>query len=522
MLVNILHTLQTSQRNGNPLISDIALFTLDGIHTHINPRPYLNSIRMFPHVAELIANAQHEVLITLFKFHNDSNGGQEIIRALTRLSESGRPVRINIMLEHSSGVAAQFIKSSKQSPLDLNLIHSLNTAQCRIIVTHHKHSGTASTHAKYIVVDGSCAFILTGDPSLKNMYTNDAWIEAGTEVHGPIVTSIRNHFVRNWNSERVQPAYERDRKEPLVLQEVLPCTYEEGQNGLMFLGKAASNNLFKQNLGPYKIAFLMLMQNARFNVRLMVNNINDIDVLMSLAECAMRGVKVSILIGRYMTEKSEALPYAGGTNLSSMRQLLRLTNPTFHHNLDIRWACHNGQLVQNGAPGTVHCKLTIIDEEYFLTGSSLQDAQSLYGSRESDLLIRSKHHAQIYLNDIFLRYFHCARVMEGEDKFLRETDDNISRKLIAVRSLQDLLPILQDYIATREYEEDSIFKEKVKSLFQGKKSQDKSRSNKIAAALKLKNFLTGETKDFTLNSAERHSFQDGRLGEIYKKFCSLH
>ena len=81
-LTKLYEKLKQEKRN-NPLIDEII-----GLHENVEnivSAPKVSAGEMFPTVADMIRRVDSELLICLYKFQDDSYGGQEILKAINDL-----------------------------------------------------------------------------------------------------------------------------------------------------------------------------------------------------------------------------------------------------------------------------------------------------------------------------------------------------------------------------------------------------------------------------------------------------
>jgi phosphatidylserine/phosphatidylglycerophosphate/cardiolipin synthase-like enzyme len=479
--------------------------------------PRLRGSEIFPAVADMIEAAESEVLISLYKFQNDSDGAQEILSALEKLaakaSRTGKRISVKIMINQKKGPASLVSGDSRSSPIDLRRLQELASANFDIQVTQHEHHFFGSSHSKMIICDGRHAAVLTGDPTFRNARNNrENWVEIGTFCNNKaIAQGMQRQFANLWNGSNVVAFPQSPREKSLLRYRQAKkdkCPHKK----IVFLGKNAINRPYTSYHSPYKIALLTLLKNARYNVRIMANNINDPDILKAILHCAARGVKVDIAVGRYHGEPTLALPGAGGTNVDSINYLLSTAKPHQLANLNVKWACdEQGFLVQAMAAGTVHGKLVIVDEIYVLTGSSPLDRQASR-SAEGDMLFESTALANQYYQRAFSPIFNHARraILPSVEKHR----DHVRALLKNANGLEDIQEILRLYITVRESEKNYKLARSITTIF---KSQHAfSRSNKIQDARNFLNCI--EENQIAQETLLRN---DGLLGEIFRKYKNI-
>ncbi len=519
LLDAIFTEIQDEKHRGNDLIGSCG-FTTDPTDLAIQG-PFVRGTEIFPKVANMIKSAESEVFLSLYKFQNDSYGGQEILAALEHLAikatQKRQRISVKIMINHKRGPAALVSGDGRNSLIDMQRIQHLAGPLFDIQVTHHEHYFFNSNHSKALICDGQVAAVFTGDPTFKNSKdNNDNWVEAGTVCNNRnIAQGARNQFANTWNGTNVVALDKSNAKTNIAVQDekVIIANPEGKSKTILFLGKTAISRPDTSNHSPNKIALLALLRNAKNNVCMMVNNLNDREILDALVACAQRGIKVSLVLGRYHGESAEALPGAGGTNITSVNYLLTTVSHLGKDNLDLRWlADDKGYLVQNMAAGTVHAKMTIVDESFVLTGSSPMDQQALR-STESDMLFESRPLATKYYQYVFAPVFDKSRTAK-----LSNAENNTRERILYLlkyaKKPSDFEFILKMYIAIRENEEKFTGFRSVAHFFS---SQDTlSRDKKI---LDARNFLAEvrDAKAATLTVQRT----DGLLAVIYNGYQAI-
>lgn len=530
--------LTLEKQNGNPLIGEIAFTTLPPGQTSLS-ECYVKAHEIFPAAKALIESAvslesgsESEVLISLYKIQGNSYGAKQILEALTTLKNKAEQQRKNItvkiVLNNKIGLASLVKGGGRKSSLSVENLLALNSfSNFHIEIAHHNHPHFGSNHAKTIIVDGNGTMFLSGDPTLRNEESPEkSWLETGVIcTNGEISQSARQHFVAMWNSDRVV-AIDGSTKTQLQAKPASQATSSldiendndnENSEKLLFLGKNRYCGPCPSDFSPYKAAFIKLLDAAKKSINIVVNNINDPDILKKFIECAKRDVKINLVVGRYHGETAESLPFGGGTNLDSLNYILKNTPPSFHKNLNLRWALSNetGHLVQNMEDKTIHAKMLIVDKRYILTGSSLLDKQSLR-SRETDLLIDSKNKADEFNKKLFAPLLKEDRSRHISVKNLR-TRGEIKECIIMAQSLTELQYALNQYIFLREYEGAYTSTTRhVISFFSDQKHRQ--RASKISAAIALKESLSAPNHS---QVQDHQAFHDGLLKIAYEKANDL-
>lgn len=501
------------EKKTNPLIDSIV-----AVKENVDEKiasPHVSASQIFPAIAEMIKTAQSEVLISLYKFQDESYGGGVIVRALEDLKKTAdqerRNISVKFIVNQKKGPASFVSGGGKGTTIDYQKLKQLNSQYFNMEIAQYQHTSFDSSHEKYVITDGKKAAILTGDPTNKNVENKEeTWIELGTlTTSESIAKQLRGHFSTLWNDKKVVTSAP-SLKTNLAASFEDPTPSSQTNTNILLLTKAQSNQLAAPYYAPYKMALIEMLQKAQTTVDIMVNNINDKDIINAIAVCANRGVTINFVLGRYHGDSAEKLPFAGGTNRSSIQYLISLVKEECQINLNLKWACNKkGNLVQNMEHGTIHAKCVIVDGQYVLTGSSLMDQQS-QRSRETDILFDSKTRAAEYQKQAFDPVFARGRPINKKAEVTRY---QIKQDLQNANDIQGLKNILKNYILLREYESGYTGVRKLLgSDFYG-------RSKKVHAAQMLLEAIGTNTKIDTQQMPI--ALQEGLLGTIYQKYNAL-
>ncbi|VVC74769.1 Cardiolipin synthase B [Aquicella siphonis] len=342
----------------------------------------LSTMEMHSASGDLILGAKHEVLMMFYKFSSDSDGGREILNALTALksrAESEKtPVRV-CMIVNSRGKLAEALYGYNQ-PLGLEKLGGSEFFHLK--VTYHPTSAFGTLHSKLILVDSTFAMIRGGDPHSGNDRDRHQF-ETATLIQGPLVAIMRQDFCDVWNAYNIDPLHVSPAPATLTdkrdsTASSIPC---------LFLSKRENGNPFYYGscAAPYKIAFLQAIEDAVTCIDIMTSNINDPDICAALAKACNRGIFVNILTGKDLNDSKEY--WWGGTNLYALASIVRQVDTAHLPFLSIRWATNDqNNLVHHGEKFTLHAKYACIDKLVVFAGSSPLDKQAMYYSREADII----------------------------------------------------------------------------------------------------------------------------------------
>lgn len=380
------------------------------------PSP-LNTVEMHVLSGKLIRQAQREVLLSFYKYSAESDGGMEIYNALEdlKIRAEHEKTKINIcILINSRGKAAELFYKRNSSVEALEKLASKKSEYFNIKLTLHHTTAFGALNTKMIIVDADKAIIRGGDPEDSNNLSRNQ-IETATLLHGPIVTTMRHDYNSVWFAycnEHLEKIYNHidlqydAQHTPSVQSPQIPCLYiskQENENPWSYYYYYAQ--------GPYKIALLQAISEAKQSINIMTSNLNDRDICDALANACTRNVAVNIITGKYHNQSNES--WLGGTNFESMAYLTSKTPLQYHRHLSIRWATNkSGDLVYHGDACAIHAKYVCIDDELVFTGSSPLDKQAMYYSREADIIFLHKATASSYNGKFFNEKF-----IQGKDYF---------------------------------------------------------------------------------------------------------
>ncbi|MDR3476870.1 MAG: phospholipase D-like domain-containing protein [Gammaproteobacteria bacterium] len=499
ILDEIFATLQREQQDGNDLIGNY--YATDKPADKVIEGPFVRATEIFPRVKKLIEETEKELLICLYKFHNESSSAKEILSGIKNLKKKAdknyQKISVYILIACA--------------PIDESEWAAFNSDYFKVQFALQKPVLFGSTHTKIIVRDAEESAILTGDPTLeKCLDEQKSWTDLGTICKDPLLCEeMRNHFNRLWEGATGTslPALEMTKQTP---------EKTSGPATVLYLGKNPINRPYTGYHSPYKIALLALLKEAQNNIQIIINNLNDPDILNALLDCANRGIKVSLTLGRYYGETAECLPFAGCTNIESVQFLLKKIEPTQHENLSLHWATKENALMQNHEENTTYAKIVMVDNTHILTGSSLMDKQSLR-SGESDILFESAEIAKKYKEKLFDHVFSRGHIAKKTDDPHTITRTKMISLIEEASSITDITHILSAFILMRE--EEKQFQTTQSRFSHVWKKTICLREEKIAVAKDLLAVVTGKNSQKTLG--ENPSLKEGLLGDIYKRFLSI-
>lgn len=369
---------------------------------------------IFESQANLIKNAQHEVLIQTFAWDPTSPGAQKILDSLMAIqTKPGTKVKVRLLVDESAGLAKKFMQLTSNNTgggaarwpsdpdalignfkRDPNFKYRPLLDKLDFEVRVHQHGGANAMHGKMVVVDNRYAATTGANVQSRNHGPNPAY-DMGVTLDGPAAEGMRDAFVYNWNKS-INP----DQK-----TSALPETYEfpprteavpagQGQRIAVVTRPPNANPLVKSVQNPQNQAFLGVIESAEREISVMTPNLNADDAIDALAKAADRGVKVRIIVSKEFNDARVGKVFGGGTNAEA---IARLKAKTKHpENLDVRYFQNPGAPEGADVPsgnaagnGASHAKLMIVDGKTAIVGSANMDNSSWYYAGELNLVIQS-------------------------------------------------------------------------------------------------------------------------------------
>lgn len=385
----------------------------------------LESNEMFPALAGLIANAEHEVDLQWHVIDADSDGFHDVIGGIKQLHDRlaaerdrgvvrERPVVIRILSPDwalKPGNSVQKYASAIRTHAG-----ALDPELVRLEVAAHKYVSLAVMHVKMGVIDGTYVHVGGGNLSNHQNYHDDAVHErdAAFVVKGEIGRAALAQFDDVWN-HRMTTAYAcnaercskiKDRPKLSVLNgtghapEVANPDLEEAGVAadaclpMVFLVKRASEFVASWDIDhPIGKGFRAAFGAARSVLKLSTPNINDRFVGPIIDTAKSQRAEVRLLVPMTFNEIVEAIPYfGGGTNRMTAWWLANRVgkeNVGPGKSLDFRWFSIDGRTIQRGgwSKGGRHVKYYSVDEQLAIVGSTNLDKQSMSRSREVGVVV---------------------------------------------------------------------------------------------------------------------------------------
>lgn len=374
--------------------------------------PKVRGREIFTRMQEMIANAEEEVLLVLFKIYRNCVGENFLIAGLKALSEKaqrdGRTIQVRLLVNSLKGAGRTFFGNEGINQIKGGLsFPNLNIEYCE-----HTHYFRGSYHQKMLLIDGKSALLPSCDISTKNNFSEEKMgrVDNATILHGEsLVRHLRADFIQAFRSKHNKKisstTTQTDFIDTLETQEgeFKQSTESPSEFPALFFSRKSQGGLTNHySLSPYALALIQSINKAQHDIYIMTGSLNEHAIIEALAAAARRGIKIYIIMGRNKDDRASTYPCGGGTNQENVKRLLNKSGQN-NQNVTVRWATDDSKTAL-ARDDHLHAKLAVIDDLVFV-GSSVMDVQSTRHSREADVIIQSKKVAEMQLNKVFYPQF---------------------------------------------------------------------------------------------------------------------
>lgn len=353
---------------------------------------------IFAAAKNLIATADHEVIIQTFSWDSDSEA----------VSELGRGLRIaQDNLDFDEKLTVRLLMPDQDIP----------QGQLPVGLTQNPHWQTLDPdkfdiyfgvgglwpgdvhHDKAVIVDGISMLITGANPQNRNN-TGVSWYDIGVRIDGPASIAAVENFDHYWRNTEYFRAYHCTSFSNPFCEEIGRDTISRPwrQKEIDTTGAIQSVSLSRVNSGisiagndinnPQDEAWSTVFDAtpAGSNISIITPNINDDQFRAGVIAASQRGVNVRILTGMGFNDQPQVAD--GGTNCQVVDELLQKGND----HLFIRWHVSGGVIVQDKDPGQTHAKFMAVTNEsgqgiLSIVGSGNHDTQSWDRSHEYNVLL---------------------------------------------------------------------------------------------------------------------------------------
>lgn len=381
------------------------------------PNALVQGPRIFRRMAELVANAEHEVLIQNWRWDTASNGHKTLMDGLVRLAANRRlgspyaaPVDVRILVNVRAFEDPEMLADLAG---DIERLR-LDPRHVRVEIAGHTHTGMGALHSKVMIVDGRSA-VTTGANVQRNHDTFDDNYDLGFTLHGDVAGSMRAEFADAWSESQrwdcsnggrprfydvfgtgLGPCWTANRPlTPLPMALRIPVrSLARACSPMMVVTRPPAQSPFaNDDANPQNQAFLAAIRGARNRIRIFTPNVNDEAVKDALAGAIARGVTVELMTGKGYQDFGENLPTRGGSNHRAFASILEkardlgATAPCRYFRP--RWYARErgGPAVVGNVAHSIHAKYLSVDNQVSIVGSANLDEQSFNNSREVNVVI---------------------------------------------------------------------------------------------------------------------------------------
>jgi phosphatidylserine/phosphatidylglycerophosphate/cardiolipin synthase-like enzyme len=385
---------------------------------------FLESSEMFPALAGVIANAEHEVDLQWHIIDSDSDGFHDVIGGIKKLHErlaadkaAGKerthPVVIRLVSPDWALKPGNSVQ--KQASAIRQHVGEIDPTLIKLEVAAHRYFSLAVMHVKMAIIDGAIVHVGGGNLSNHQNYHDGAAHERDSAyvVKGAIGKAALAQFDDMWN-HRATTAYACNAERCAKINDRPKLKVKIGsQAGSGHLPEVADPDLSKFGLAEDACLPMVFMAKrasefvpsweidhpvgqglrAAFGastsvLKISTPNLNDRFVGPLIDAARSKEGKVQILLPQTFNEFTEAIPYlGGGTNRMIAWWLVKRVgkeNVGRDQLLDLKWFSVDGRTPQRGgwATGGRHVKYYSVDGQLALIGSTNLDKQSMSRSRE--------------------------------------------------------------------------------------------------------------------------------------------
>lgn len=290
-----------------------------------------------------IKTAKSEIFISIYRFNN-----KQVTQLIKDIAANGIKVRIMVADKHFKECADIFTQSGKP-------IQNIEvTYGNRNILVHHN---------KYILIDKTKAFIMTGN--LDNHLGKSTDFVIHTTAND-ICQNIFSIFKYDWENRTPKPINKKYIFNKSGLYWSDGSTDKKYHIYKKYYSDNVVNDMYFTNHGSSLEAYKEIVEKAKTSIKIYMQLINSFECLEYLCNAADRGVKVEIICQSLGNFRLDAF----------MKGLLNRHGITIIYN-------------QNHLP-YVHAKAIIVDEKIAMLGSMNFSYASTHLNRELDIIITGK------------------------------------------------------------------------------------------------------------------------------------
>lgn len=338
-----------------------------------------NGEEFFPRVFEVIASAQHEVLLETFILYEDKVG-KSLHAALLKAAQRGVQIDVTVDAFGSPDLSPQFISSLTRAGVRVHVFDPAPKPFQRVNYFRRMHR-------KIVVVDGKRAFVGGINYSADHLgdFGPQAKQDYAVEIEGPIVAQIRS-FARAAIDEGKPGRRWFHRYKAPPATESLPAA---GNADAMFVWR--DNRQHKDAIErQYRVALRLARK------RIVIANayfFPGFTFLRDLRKAARRGVEVSLIL-------------QGNPDMPIVHVAASML---YHHLL------RAGVRIYEYCDRPLHGKVALVDDEWSTVGSSNLDPLSLSLNLEANVIVRDRQFNRQLGENLERLMANSCKKIEAED-----------------------------------------------------------------------------------------------------------
>lgn len=400
---------------------------------------------IFKQMADIISQADHEVLLQTFVWDNKIPGIQRLNDAFQEVAKRKQsqgclqPLRVYILIDERGALAnvcfnGRIAKKWPCTPQNLGLYSAPGLVEIYPATFHH--NSFKGNHAKTLVVDGK-ALVITGANFQASNFGHIPAHDASLLMRGPIAQAARADFIETWNSlnrREENPCFPFIQELPFFEE---PLAHQEHPVPVLFVSrKAQSAPVTNPYDNPLTNAFLSAIDNAQQKIQIATPNLNAPAVIHALVNFInKRGGVIELLLSKGFNDSREVMPGLGGTNQYTVDTLFKLIDDDKIQNLKVKWFSLDGQKpVLANVAGASHLKFMAIDGQLTIFGNANLDKISLTLLHEDNVVIDDKNTTKNFTEKVFSPVFNQSIEAKPSENILEANFE-----YLGIKGLQEKL-----------------------------------------------------------------------------------
>lgn len=358
---------------------------------------------IFPAVADVIAQAEHEVDIAMFVFA-PSDAYDEILEGLSRLAqrraaEGGeQPVVVRLVVDAQKAFFNTGPEIANRAFSGIAGL-GLDPDHVQVLIATYEHFALGNLHTKSVIVDGRRGML--GGANVQPQHDFEApWLDSFYAVEGEAAQTLLADFDHAWGKARAwhcdaqgaegswctrwddaPPIWHPAAVMDPAFDDALGCA------PAIALNRTAWGGFNNSVDNPMAQGLLAAFDHAKHRIRIQTPNLNDDAVRDALVRAVARGVDVQLVLSLGFNERAMGL-FGGGNEAVADDLHARVAKeaPGQAAHLQIRFYSEDGVTpVEGNVPGASHLKYLSVDDQLVVVGSTNMDTIAWNHSRETNL-----------------------------------------------------------------------------------------------------------------------------------------